>query len=90
MNPDDEVMEELEYAKRRHRSDGLILVTSLIDKVPNLGGKLTEKHTEQVIYIWFMSKIMCITNVLCINMTYFCEHMHVHSAYTGNVEELEQ
>ena len=38
MNPDDEVMEELEYAKRRHRSDGLILVTSLIDKVPNLGG----------------------------------------------------
>lgn len=38
MNLDDEVMEELEYAKRRQRSDGLILVTSLIDKVPNLGG----------------------------------------------------
>lgn len=38
MNPDDEVMEELEYAKRQRQSDGLILVTSLIDKVPNLGG----------------------------------------------------
>lgn len=41
MNPDDEVMEELEYAKRQRQSDGLILVTSLIDKVPNLGGQCT-------------------------------------------------
>lgn len=39
MNPDDEVVEELEYAKRQHKSNGLILVTSLIDKVPNLGGQ---------------------------------------------------
>lgn len=41
MNPDDEVVEELEYAKRQHKSNGLILVTSLIDKVPNLGGQCT-------------------------------------------------
>lgn len=41
MNPDEEVMEELEYAKRQRQSDGLILVTSLIDKVPNLGGQCT-------------------------------------------------
>lgn len=41
MNPDDEVMEELEYAKHQRQSDGLILVTSLIDKVPNLGGQCT-------------------------------------------------
>lgn len=39
MNPDDEVVEELEYAKRQHKSNELILVTSLIDKVPNLGGQ---------------------------------------------------
>ena len=30
---------------------------------------------------------MGITNVLCITTSYFCEHMHVHSAYTENVEE---
>lgn len=41
MNPDDEVVEELEYAKRQHKSNELILVTSLIDKVPNLGGQCT-------------------------------------------------
>lgn len=41
MNLDDEVVEELEYAKRQHKSNGLILVTSLIDKVPNLGGQCT-------------------------------------------------
>ncbi|XP_061172743.1 probable methyltransferase TARBP1 [Saccostrea echinata] len=38
MNPDDVNIEEMENPKHRRRSEGLILVTSLIDKVPNLGG----------------------------------------------------
>lgn len=41
MLPDDEVQDELEYSNRKRDDDGLVVVTSLIDKIPNLGGKVT-------------------------------------------------
>ena len=42
MDPDDEALEQLEYSRSspdRGGQDGLILVTSLIEKIPNLGGE---------------------------------------------------
>lgn len=39
MLPDDEVQEELEYSNRKRDEEGLVVVTSLIDKIPNLGGR---------------------------------------------------
>ncbi|XP_021353649.1 probable methyltransferase TARBP1 [Mizuhopecten yessoensis] len=38
MTPDDEAQEELDFCKKRHQAGGLVLVTSLIEKLPNLGG----------------------------------------------------
>ncbi|XP_076099114.1 tRNA (guanosine(18)-2'-O)-methyltransferase TARBP1-like isoform X1 [Mytilus galloprovincialis] len=38
MLPDDEVQDELEYSNKKRDDDGLVVVTSLIDKIPNLGG----------------------------------------------------
>ena len=41
MIPEAELEADLveEYSKKRQQSGGLVLVTSLIDKIPNLGGK---------------------------------------------------
>ncbi|KAL5008404.1 hypothetical protein ScPMuIL_013985 [Solemya velum] len=38
MSPDEEIQAELEFSRKCHKQQGLILITSLIDKVPNLGG----------------------------------------------------
>ncbi|XP_060062675.1 probable methyltransferase TARBP1 [Ylistrum balloti] len=38
MTPDEEAQEELDFCKKRHQAGGLVLVTSLIEKLPNLGG----------------------------------------------------
>lgn len=38
MTPDDDAQEELDFCKKQHQAGGLILVTSLIEKLPNLGG----------------------------------------------------
>lgn len=40
MIPDEEVQDELEYSNRKKDDEGLIVVTSLIDKIPNLGGEI--------------------------------------------------
>ena len=42
MIPDEEVQDELEHCNRKKDEEGLIVVTSLIDKIPNLGGKNTD------------------------------------------------
>ena len=39
MVPDSQAEPEYSYRRKGRKSDGLILVTSLINKVPNLGGK---------------------------------------------------
>jgi hypothetical protein len=43
MIPDEEVQDELEYSNRKRDEGGLIVVTSLIDKIPNLGGENSDK-----------------------------------------------
>ena len=39
MVPDEETTQEMEYGVKERHEDGLVVVTSLISKVPNLGGK---------------------------------------------------
>ena len=39
MMPDDNVTEEIEHGVKQRDKDGLVVVTSLIKKVPNLGGR---------------------------------------------------
>ncbi|KAJ8308141.1 hypothetical protein KUTeg_013015 [Tegillarca granosa] len=46
MTPDDETLDELLNSKNIQKTEGLILVTSLIDKVPNLGEYLQQKRQE--------------------------------------------
>ena len=40
MTPDEHAEQEYSYRKKGGKPDGLVLVTSLIDKIPNLGGRL--------------------------------------------------
>ena len=40
MVPDDETAQEINFGVKQHKQEGLIVVTSLISKIPNLGGKL--------------------------------------------------
>lgn len=37
---DEEVVSEVEHGVKQESGEGLVVVTSLINKVPNLGGKL--------------------------------------------------
>jgi len=39
MTPDSHAEQEYSYRKKGGKPDGLVLVTSLINKVPNLGGE---------------------------------------------------
>jgi hypothetical protein len=39
MAPDSQAEQEYSYRKKGGKPDGLILVTSLINKIPNLGGE---------------------------------------------------
>ena len=38
MVPDEETAQEMDYGVKEHHEEGLVVVTSLISKVPNLGG----------------------------------------------------
>lgn len=38
MKPDAEAEEQLDMRRMKKRGEGLILVTSLVEKIPNLGG----------------------------------------------------
>ena len=40
MVPDDETAQEINFGVKQHKQEGLIVVTSLISKIPNLGGNL--------------------------------------------------
>ena len=39
MVPDEETSQEIEFGVKEHKQEGLVVVTSLISKIPNLGGK---------------------------------------------------
>ena len=38
MVPDEETTQEMDYGVKEHHEEGLVVVTSLISKIPNLGG----------------------------------------------------
>ena len=44
MSPDQDTEAELSNQRRQGAVGGLVLVTSLIDKVPNLGGKYSVRN----------------------------------------------
>ena len=48
---DEEVVTEVEHGVKQEPGGGLVVVTSLINKIPNLGGKGT-KFKKIIILVW--------------------------------------